>query len=326
METSKNHSLKRARAPSPDTELHHPIKHRRLDDESQSISLKSSPKSPHSDSTSFSLLSEWPDDIIIHLLQFLEFESLRSLHKTCKRLHLIVQFNLKRFVGSVSASIPFSDEIQYLLQARAQFCPTPPRNSFGYIDLMRSIYTDFETIANTANPVKKCPREVIHPDLDFDFLRPSHTHFFRTSYCYYFSHPMQPIANFWTIFWEYKRIKREDPENFQEKVAKWAWERYTYKEILGVARFNGSYYSRIITSSLNCQRDALKMVLEIYQSRDARHEVWSFNNGEIPKDHFDDTGVPSLHWHRSLSRNSESEYRTGQVPPGIERHGPFDLN
>lgn len=69
-----------------------------------------------------------------------------------------------------------------------------------------------------------------------------------------------------------------DPD-YLDTVAEWAWKRYTYREILGVARFNGSYYSRIITSSLNCQRDALRMVLEIYSARDAKSEIWSVTNG-----------------------------------------------
>jgi len=256
------HKLKRARSPSPHIDTEHPTKHRRLDGCFTSFSPQNCTECLCTKSNSFPPLSEWPDDIIIHFLQYVEFETLKSIDGSCKRFHFIVQGNLKRLLEPVIASRPFSDEIQHLIQARAQFCSSPPPHSFGYVHLMQSIYADFETIANTANPVKKCPREVIHPDLDIESLRPSHIHFFRSSYCYYFTYPLQPIANFWTIFWEYKHAKAADPEGFHDKVAKWAWERYTYKEILGVA---------------------LKMVLEIYKSRDLRTEIWSFNNGMLPE-------------------------------------------
>jgi hypothetical protein len=113
-----------------------------------------------------------------------------------------------------------------------------------------------------------------------------------------------------------------DPD-YLDTVAEWAWKRYSYQEILGVARFNGSYYSRIITSSLNCQRDALRMVLEIYSTRDSKSEMWSVTNGNpSPVSSIYVSGIPALQWSRSLSRESKSEYRTGQIPPGIERYIP----
>jgi hypothetical protein len=186
---------------------------------------------------------------------------------------------MKPLLESLIAAIPLSTEIQHLVEARSYLHHPPPRHSFAYIRLLRSLYADFQVIANTANPIKQCPRSVIHPDINFSCFRPSHIDFFRRSYCRYFANPLETIARFWTIFWEYKRVKKDNPNEFHETVAQWAWKRYTYREILGVARFNGSYYSRIITSGLNCQRDALLTVLEIYRSKLEKHESWSINDG-----------------------------------------------
>ena len=287
-----------------------PVKRRRLLDGSGSSSPKTQPATPPESMVEFPNLDRWPDDIIVHLLQFLDCDTLESFSSTCRRIRFFVRRNLKTLLDPIIASLPLADEIQHLLDARSQLQPSaiPPRPSFSYIRLHKRTYSDFETIAETANPVKTCPRSTIHPDIDFDFLQPSQLHFFRSSYCYYFHSPIESIARFWTIFWEFKRVKAEDPEGFKDKVSTWAWKRYSFRDILGVARFNGSYYSRIITSSLNCQRDALKLVLEIYKSRTRDHETWNVEEG-----------VLSLHWHMSISRNSVSEYRTGQIPPGIER-------
>lgn len=224
-------------------------------------------------------LSDWPDDIIIHLLQYLNLETLENFDVTCRRIRCLVQYSLKHLLEPFIQSVPLSDEIQCLAKARGHFVPSPPRYSFGYIRLLQRIYSDFQTIAKQANPIKKCPRQELHPDVDYSAFTPMYHHYFRSSYCYYFSQPIGSIAHFWTIFWEYKRLKAIDPDRFQEKVAKWAWERYSFRDIIGVARFNGCYYSRIITSSLACQRDALKMVLEIYKTRDVTHEHWSVKDG-----------------------------------------------
>jgi hypothetical protein len=292
------------------TEEQRPVKRRRLLDESTSSSPTTAPATPPEEMDGFPKLDRWPDDIIVHFLQFLDCETLQSFYSTCRRTHFFVRRNLKSLLDPIVASLPLTDEIQHLLDVRSQLLPStvPPRPSFGYIHLHKRTYSDFQAIAEATNPVKTCPRATVHGGIDLDFLQPSVLHFFRSSYCYYFSNPLESIARFWTIFWEFKRVKAEDPEGFREKVAEWAWKRYSYRDILGVARFNGSYYSRIITTSLNCQRDALRMVLEIYKSRTPNHETWNVEDG-----------VPSLHWNMSLSRNSESEYRTGQIPPGIER-------
>ena len=287
-----------------------PAKRRRLLDEPASPSPETLPATPTEVMAGFPNLDRWPDDIIVHLLQFLDLDTLESFSTTCRRIHFFVRRNIKMLLDPTIVSLPLADEIQHLLDTRSQLQPSavPPRLSFGYIRLHKRIYSDFETIAQTTNPVKTCPRSTINPSIDFNFLEPSQMHFFRSSYCYYFHNPLDSIARFWTIFWEFKRVKAEDPERFKKKVATWAWKRYSYRDILGVARYNGSYYSRIITSSLNCQRDALRMVLEIYKSRTPSDEIWDVEDG-----------VPYLHWNMRLSRNSESEYRTGQIPPGIER-------
>jgi len=258
-----------------------PTKRRRLDEELSPPSLELRPES-RVVKKAFPSLDDWPDDIIIHLLQFLDLETLENFDGTCKRTHFFVRRSLKRFLEPVITSFPLNGDIQHLIQARSGFRPSPPRYSFGHCHLIQSIYKDFETIAIAANPFKQCPRQALHPDLDYSALPSSSLNFFQTNYCYYFSKPIESISHFWTIFWEYKRVKATDPENLLEKVAKWAWERYTATQILGVARFNGSYYSRIITSSLNCQRDALKMVLQIYKARDSTHEIWTVNNGSQP--------------------------------------------
>src|SRR6202041_3276228 len=134
-----------------------------------------------------------------------------------------------------------------LIEARGYLRPPPPRHTFAYLRLLQSIYADFQTIAEKATPIQQCPRSVMHPEIDFSSFKDSHVNFFRQGYCHYFSNPIESIARFWTIFWEFKRTKENDTIGFKEKVAKWAWERYTYRELLGVARFNACYYSRIIT-------------------------------------------------------------------------------
>jgi hypothetical protein len=230
------------------------------------------------DSTPFPSLSVWPDDIIIHVLQFLEAETLFNFDLTCKRVHFFVRLNIKYLLESLIAAAPETAEIQHLIEARSYLRPPPPRHSFAYLCLLESIYTDFQTIAEKATPVQQCPRTVIHPEIDFSLFRDSHVNFFRQGYCHYFAKPIESIAHFWTIFWEFKRTKESDTVGFKEKVAKWAWERYGYRELLGVARFNACYYSRIITSSLHCQRDAFLMVLEIFRSK-METESWSFDDG-----------------------------------------------
>ena len=257
-----------------------PTKRRRLNEAVSSPSSES-PRDSTVARNAIPSLSDWPDDIIIHLLSFLDLETLESFDGTCKRAHFFVRRSLKQLLEPVISSFPLSDDIQHLIQARSDFRPSPPLDSFGYYHLIQYIYKDFETIATIANPLRQCPRQALHPDLDYSILQSSSLQFFRSNYCYYFSKPIESISHFWTLFWEYKRVKATDPENMLEKLAKWAWERYTSTQILGVARFNGSYYSRIITSSLNCQRDALKMVLEIYKAKDSTHEIWSVNNGSI---------------------------------------------
>ena len=161
--------------------------------------------------------SDWPDDIIIHLLPFLDLETLESFDGTCKRAHFFVQRIVKRLLEPVITSLPLSDDIQHLIQARSDFRPSPPRNSFGYYRLIQSIYKDFETIATIANPLKQCPREALHPQLDYSTLPSSSLHFFRSNYCYYFSKPIESISHFWTLFWEYKRVKATDPGEPVEK-------------------------------------------------------------------------------------------------------------
>jgi hypothetical protein len=257
----------------------HPVKRRRLDTDppESTMNLENRPAMER-EANPWPPLKDWPDDIVIHLLQFLDYECLLNFHMTCERTYYFVQRNIRHLLEPFIASVPCSADIQHLLSARTQFIPHPPRYSFAYVNLLNQFHSDFDLIANNANPVKSCPRTKIHPDIDFGCFLPSHINFFRTSYCHYFSDPLPHVAHFWTIFWEYKRVKAVDP-NYVDVVSNWAWERYTYREILGVARFNGSYYSRIITSSLNCQRDALKMVLEIYSTRDTTTEVWSVNNG-----------------------------------------------
>lgn len=255
-----------------------PTKRRRLNDE-----LSAPSSTPPLETTvarnALPSFCDWPDDIIIRLLPFLGLDTLENFDRTCKRAHFLVRRSLKRLLEPVITSLPLTDDIQHLIQARSEFEPLPPRNSFGYYHLIQSIYKDFETIATIANPLKQCPRQALNPDVDYSVLQSSSLDFFRSNYCYYFSKPIGSISHFWTLFWEYKRVKATDPENLLRKVAKWAWERYTPTQILGVARFNGSYYSRIITSSLNCQQDALKMVLEIYKARNSSHDIWSVNNG-----------------------------------------------
>lgn len=255
-----------------------PTKRRRLNEELSPPSCESSSDSTDARNVIRSFC-DWPDDIIIHLLSFLDLESLENFDGTCKRAHFFVRQRLKRFLEPAITSLPLSDDIQHLLQARSDFRPVPPRSSFGYYHLIQSIYKDFETIATIANPLKRCPRQALNLDVDYSIIQSSTLEFFRRNYCYYFSKPIESISHFWTIFWEYKRAKASNPVNLLEKVAKWAWDRYSPTQILGVARFNGCYYSRIITSSLNCQQDALKTVLEIYKARNSTHEIWSVNNG-----------------------------------------------
>ena len=283
----------------------------RLHDESSSSSSETLPASAPEEMVKFPSLDQWPDDIILHLLWFLDFETLESFYATCRRTHFFVRLNMKSLLDTTIASLPLADEISRFLHARSELQPSkvPRRHSFRYIHLHKRIYSDFQIIADTTNPMKTCPRATHHRGIDFDVLQPSQLHVFRSSYCYYFSNPLESIARFWTLFWEFKRVKAEDPKGFREKVAAWAWKRYSYRDILGVARFNGSYYSRIIASSLNCQRDALRMVFEIYKSRTPKDETWNVEDG-----------VPSVHWNMSLSRNSVSGYRTGQIPPGIEKY------
>lgn len=289
MGTVKRHSMADDAEPAkkcpymPSEYSERPTKRRKLDVESSLPLSDATPEPPAENQSIIRPLCHWPDDIIIHLLQFLDLETLENFDITCKRVHFFVRLNLKHLLEPFINSLPLTNDLQYIINARSEFQSFPPRASFSYYRLLQSIYRHFDTIANQANPLKKCPREILHPDIDYHTLQPSTIHFFRRNYCYYFSDPIPSIAHFWTIFWEYKRVKKvypgEGSEKFLERVRKWAWDRYTAKEIMGIARFNGCYYSRIITSSLNCQRDALKMVLEIYNSRDSTHEIWSVNNG-----------------------------------------------
>jgi hypothetical protein len=259
-----------------------PSKRRRMDnDPPTQLTEPVEQRSTDPTATMFPPLKDWPDDIVIHLLQFLDYDSLLNFHITCKRTHFFIQHNLKHLLEQFIASVPYTVEIQQLLTSRSYFTPQPPRYSFAYINHLHQLHSDFELIAIKANPVRSCPRTKIHPDIDFTTFLASHIDFFRTSYCHYFSDPLPHVTHFWTLFWEYKRVKAVDPD-YLDTVAEWAWKRYSYQEILGVARFNGSYYSRIITSSLNCQRDALRMVLEIYSTRDSKSEMWSVTNGNLP--------------------------------------------
>src|SRR5277367_2170730 len=209
-----------------------PVRRRRLLDEPASSSPETVPSTPPKEMDVFPKLDRWPDDIIIHLLQFLDYETLESFYFTCRRTHFFVHRNFKSLLDPIFASLPLADEIQHLLDARSKLEPStiPPRPSFGYIHLHKRTSSDFQTIAEATNPMKTCPRAAIHPGIDFDFLQPPHLYFFRSSYCYYFSNPLESIARFWTIFWEFKRLKAEDPEGFREKVAEWAWKRYSRSE------------------------------------------------------------------------------------------------
>jgi len=252
-------------------------KRRRLDDSA----YNNSSQSRVADGSTIALtpLSLWPDDIIIHLLQFLDLQTLENFDVTCKRVHFFIRRDLEHLLDRLIPNSDIHDEIHQLITSRSEILSCPPRASFAYTQYMHSIYDYYHTIARTANPVKNCPRKIIHPEVDFDTFLPLHINLFRTSNCFYFSDPMIHIAHFWTIFWEYKRVKAIEPRKYRDIVAEWAWKRYSYRDILGVARFNGSYYSRLITSSLNCQRDALRMVLEIYKSRNDDRDVWTVKDG-----------------------------------------------
>src|SRR5947207_14948437 len=95
-----------------------PAKRRRLDEEFAPPSLESRAHS-RVEEKAFPSLYDWPDDIIIHLLQFLDLETLENFDGTCKRIHFFVRCSLKRFLEPVITSIPLSDDIQYLIQARS---------------------------------------------------------------------------------------------------------------------------------------------------------------------------------------------------------------
>jgi hypothetical protein len=221
----------------------------------------------------------WPDDIVVHLLQFLSLRTLEAFDLTCKRAHFFVQRNLQSLLANLVPPFHEIREIEQLLASRSQVIDTPTRYSFRYMHTLDAYYSYILNIASKANPVQMCPRNILYPDVDFESFPIEHVELFRGSHCHFFARPFLHVLHFWTIFWEYKRVKRVEPVRYREIVAKWAWERYSSREILGVARFNGCYYSRLITTSLNCHRDALRMVLEIYKSRCDRCDIVSTKDG-----------------------------------------------
>src|SRR5436305_3567289 len=118
-------------------------------------------------------LDEWPDDIIIHFLQFLDLSTLENFQSTCKRIQFFIKINAKSLFEPFIASLPLTNDLQALEEARNHFHPSPPRHSFAYLKLLQSTYSKFETIADEVNPIKKCPREILYPDIENIFISPS---------------------------------------------------------------------------------------------------------------------------------------------------------
>src|SRR5579871_4008412 len=165
----------------------------------------------HELSGSLTPLSVWTDDILIHLLQFLDLYTLESFEITCKRVHFFVRRNLKVLIPALIPRSRTFRQIQHLLASRSEVIDCPSKDSFAYIHALSIYYKHFLRISTMANPVDKCPRALMHPDVHFEWFHPSAIHLFRSNHCYYFARPFEHVVDFWTIFWEYKRMKKIEP-------------------------------------------------------------------------------------------------------------------
>src|SRR5579862_3057225 len=72
----------------------------------------------HELSGSLTPLSVWPDDILIHLLQFLDLYTLESFDITCKRVHFFVRRNLKLLIPALIPQSRTFRQIEQLLASR----------------------------------------------------------------------------------------------------------------------------------------------------------------------------------------------------------------
>jgi len=110
--------------------------------------------SPPPESGTLISLSEWPDDVLVHLLQFLDLETLENFDLTCRRVHFFVTRNINRLIQKLIPNTPLATETQQLIASRSVLLPCPPKYSFAYIHYFNAVQADFKTIVDVANPVK----------------------------------------------------------------------------------------------------------------------------------------------------------------------------
>jgi len=279
--------------PAEITEDGPPRKRRKVSSESQSVPVPSEPPLK-----GFPDLDRWPDDILLLLLEVVDYDTLKALRLTCTRLDSLLRHHECSIAESRLAAIPYLKDIENLVESRNEALkksPLPDRHSFSYLKLIHSVYSDLQTVATEGNrannspcdPLPFCfyrgmmlpyanPLRPIRPERYF----PHEDHPYSSNHLVSFDcflHPIRLASIFWIAFWKWKKFRLH---------AEWIkglikpLQGYRVNDVLGAATLNVHCFQRLFAMTSQFENDARDLLME-FAKNSANIGTWSVQNGTI---------------------------------------------